>query len=86
MMYSLIYWIFWLNFAVGTFNALPSLPLDGGYIFRDGISYIISKFGVKKREKMEKISSYITNAVSVAIFLCIFSIILVPRLRLLISF
>ncbi len=86
MTYSLIYWIFWLNFAVGTFNALPSVPLDGGYIFRDGISYLVSKFGVKKREKMEKISSYITNAVSVAIFLCILSIILVPRLRLLISF
>jgi len=31
------YWLFWLNFMLGTFNALPLLPLDGGHIFRDAV-------------------------------------------------
>jgi len=29
------YWIFWLNFLVGTFNTLPAVPLDGGYVLKD---------------------------------------------------
>ncbi len=83
--YNILYWIFWLNFAIGTFNALPSVPLDGGYIFKDGMSYVISKFRVK-RERAEKISAILTNAISIIMFLCIFSIIIVPRLRGFISF
>ena len=83
--YNLIYWIFWLNFAVGTFNALPALPLDGGYIFKDGISYVVSKFKIKK-DRVEKISSLIVNVLSIFIILSIFSIILIPRLRAILSF
>jgi len=30
-----LYWVFWLNLMVGIFNALPAVPLDGGYIFKD---------------------------------------------------
>jgi len=29
---SLLTWIFLLNFAIGLFNMLPAIPLDGGYI------------------------------------------------------
>jgi membrane-associated protease RseP (regulator of RpoE activity) len=32
---ELCYWIFLLNFAVGTFNLLPMKPLDGGLIFEE---------------------------------------------------
>ena len=32
---ELFYWIFLLNFAVGTFNILPSKPLDGGLVFEE---------------------------------------------------
>jgi len=31
---SLLTWMFMLNFAIGLFNLLPAIPLDGGYIFR----------------------------------------------------
>ncbi|HEC82270.1 MAG TPA: hypothetical protein ENI53_00085 [Thermoplasmatales archaeon] len=85
ILYNIVYWIFWLNFAVGTFNALPSMPLDGGYIFRDGINYILSKFSSAKKERVEKISSFLSSAVSIIVFIGIFSIILIPRLRFLIS-
>jgi membrane-associated protease RseP (regulator of RpoE activity) len=30
-----MYWIFWLNLMVGITNALPAIPLDGGFMFKD---------------------------------------------------
>jgi membrane-associated protease RseP (regulator of RpoE activity) len=51
-----LYWIFWLNLMVGLTNVLPAVPLDGGYIFRDGLDYLISRvkkgYGKEQREKM----------------------------------
>jgi membrane-associated protease RseP (regulator of RpoE activity) len=29
-----LYWLFWINVVLGTFNALPLGPLDGGHMFR----------------------------------------------------
>ncbi|HHO57275.1 MAG TPA: hypothetical protein ENJ70_01835 [Thermoplasmatales archaeon] len=84
-MYNLLYWIFWLNFAVGTFNALPAMPLDGGYIFRDGVNYLFSLFP-RTRKKADKISSMVASAISVMLFISVFAIILIPRLREIISF
>ncbi|KAA0011674.1 MAG: hypothetical protein FE041_04020 [Thermoplasmata archaeon] len=87
IIYNIIYWVFWLNFAIGTFNALPIMPLDGGYIFKDGVSFTIYKINRRiKDNKLEKISSTITTIVSVIIFLSLLSIIVVPRLRSIISF
>ena len=37
---ELLFWIFFLNFAVGTFNLLPMKPLDGGHLFENILSYI----------------------------------------------
>lgn len=31
---ALLYWIVWINLMLGTFNALPAGPLDGGQMFR----------------------------------------------------
>ena len=81
---NLLYWLFWLNFAVGTFNVLPAIPLDGGYIFRDGISYAIEKMkGNWKKEKLDKVTHAITMFFSIIVLLSIVAIILIPRLRLL---
>lgn len=33
-MATLLYWIVWINIMLGTFNALPAGPLDGGQMFR----------------------------------------------------
>jgi membrane-associated protease RseP (regulator of RpoE activity) len=30
-----LYWIFWINLMLGTFNALPAGPLDGGQMLRE---------------------------------------------------
>lgn len=37
------YWLFWLNIMLGATNALPAVPLDGGYIFKDGIEGFLSR-------------------------------------------
>ena len=31
---TLLYWVVWINIMLGTFNALPAGPLDGGQMFR----------------------------------------------------
>jgi membrane-associated protease RseP (regulator of RpoE activity) len=45
---DLFYWIFLLNFAVGTFNLLPMKPLDGGLILEELLGYKLSEDKVKK--------------------------------------
>jgi len=50
------YWIFWLNLMIGLTNVLPAVPLDGGYIFRDGLDYLVERarksYTAEKREQM----------------------------------
>ncbi|UCH72161.1 MAG: site-2 protease family protein [Thermoplasmatales archaeon] len=71
---SMLYWILWLNLAVGLFNVLPMVPLDGGFLFNDAIGSLIKRF--KKNlsgEKREKIVKNISLIVSLTIlFLVIF--------------
>ena len=67
-----LYWIFWLNLAVGLFNVLPMIPLDGGFLFNDAVGSIVSR--VKKglpEEKKEKIVKNVTLAISLLILLAI---------------
>jgi len=45
---NLFFWIFLLNFAIGTFNLLPMKPLDGGLLLEELLSYKLSKDKVKK--------------------------------------
>ena len=75
---NFFYWLFWLNFALGTFNALPAIPLDGGYVFKDGVSWLIEKMKIKKGEKL---AAYISSAISYIIIIGIFAMILIPNLR-----
>jgi membrane-associated protease RseP (regulator of RpoE activity) len=72
-----IYWVFWLNLAVSLFNVLPMVPLDGGFLFNDGIRGLIVRFrkGIKDDTK-EKI----VKNVSLVISLLILGLILIPFL------
>lgn len=38
-----LYWIFWINLMVGMTNALPAIPLDGGFIFKDWLDSLVAK-------------------------------------------
>ncbi|MGC9308116.1 MAG: site-2 protease family protein [Thermoplasmatota archaeon] len=81
MVYNMLYWLFWLNFALGTFNVLPAVPLDGGYIFRDGLASVMRRLGLDNRERREKIASSVTTAFSVVVLAAILSMIFIPQLR-----
>ena len=64
------YWIFWLNLMVGLTNALPAVPLDGGFIFADGVTGILDK--VKKSWSEEKKETIVDNLVGILAFSVIF--------------
>lgn len=68
-----LYWIFWLNLAVGIFNVLPMVPLDGGYIFNDAISIITKKLKPNlSEERRQKLAKTITIFCSFFILFLVF--------------
>jgi membrane-associated protease RseP (regulator of RpoE activity) len=70
-----IYWIFWLNLAVSLFNVLPMVPLDGGFLFNDGIRALIIRL---KKEITDETKEKIVRNISLAISLIILGLILIP--------
>ena len=67
------YWIFWLNLMVGLTNALPAVPLDGGFIFADGVTGILDKF--KKGMSAQRKEKIVDNLVGVLAFTVVFLVI-----------
>jgi membrane-associated protease RseP (regulator of RpoE activity) len=64
---------------VGTFNALPMKPLDGGYVFKDAIDSIIKR--VKKglsEAKREKYVNLLSNFIAFFFFLLILWTLIIP--------
>jgi membrane-associated protease RseP (regulator of RpoE activity) len=69
---NLLYWIFWLNLMVGIFNALPAVPLDGGYIFRDGLSWLSERLRPKRtRDDADAMAMKVTVALSMLVLFLI---------------
>jgi membrane-associated protease RseP (regulator of RpoE activity) len=69
-----IYWIAWLNLMIGIFNILPMVPLDGGFLFNDGIRLIIKR--IKKSitdENLDKIVRKVSLVISLIILFVIIS-------------
>lgn len=71
---NVIFWIFWLNLLLGFFNVLPMVPLDGGFLFNDGVRFFVQR--IKKNlseERVEKIVRHVTTFISFLIlFLVLF--------------
>ncbi|MDO9326896.1 MAG: site-2 protease family protein, partial [Methanoregula sp.] len=57
-MIHLLFWCAWINLNVGIFNAIPMIPLDGGYIFKEGVDRLLDRRGLLKY------SGYVTSTVS----------------------
>jgi len=70
----LLFWCAWINLNVGIFNAIPMIPLDGGYIFKEGVDRLLDRRGLLKY------SSYVTGAVSYLMLLVLVSLIALPYL------
>ncbi len=67
------YWIFWLSAALGTFNSLPAIPFDGGYMFRDGVEGFVARF---KRGADPKVRERIVRRVTYLFAFAILALIL----------
>ncbi len=63
------YWLFWLNFALGTTNALPALALDGGGLFKDGIEGLLVRW--KKGITAERRDRLVAQVMALSTFLVI---------------
>lgn len=60
---NLVYWIFWMNLMIGLTNALPAVPLDGGFLFMDALDDVVKKVNRKadeeqRRRTVESITSW----------------------------
>ncbi len=75
---NLIYFVFWLNLLVGLFNALPAVPLDGGHMFKDGLSGFMDIFGTKDKYK-EKIIKGVSYTMGFAILFMLIWQLVGPR-------
>ncbi len=71
------YWIFWLNLMVGLTNALPSVPLDGGFIFADGITGILDKVktGLSEKRKEEIVDNLVSILAITVVFLVVWQLV-----------
>lgn len=81
MFANCLYWVFWINLMVGLTNALPAVPLDGGFIFKDGLDGIIQR--IKKdstEEQRAKIVGQVSYSLAIFILFLIIWQLIGPRL------
>ncbi len=71
---QLLFWSGWINLNVGIFNALPMVPFDGGYIFREAVD------GVLARRRLERYTPVVVSAVSWLMAVTLVSLIALPYL------
>ena len=71
------YWIFWLNLMLGLTNLLPAVPLDGGYLFKDLMTYLSTKL---KSKNPETTASNITTFFSLLVLILIIWQFVGPRI------
>ena len=69
---NLFFWIWFINFNLGVFNALPLGPLDGGQAFKRGLNSI-----AKNKLSVNKIN-LISRIVSISILVLILSMFILP--------
>jgi membrane-associated protease RseP (regulator of RpoE activity) len=72
---QLLFWCAWFNITVGLCNALPMIPFDGGYIFKEGVDRLLDRSG------LIKYSGYIVGAVSYLMIVVLISLFLLPSLQ-----
>jgi membrane-associated protease RseP (regulator of RpoE activity) len=70
----ILFWSGWININLGIFNALPMIPLDGGYILKEGVD------GVLERRGLSRYSPSVISAISAFILVLLASLILLPYL------
>ncbi|MEE3207857.1 MAG: PKD domain-containing protein, partial [Candidatus Thermoplasmatota archaeon] len=79
---NLFYWIFWLNLMVGMTNALPAVPLDGGFIFADSVAAMLDRLKrpVLSAERTEEIIDRLVSALAILVVALVVWQLVGPRL------
>jgi len=70
----ILFWCAWININVGIFNAIPMVPLDGGYIFKEGVDRLLDRRG------LIRYSGYVVGAVSYVMIVVLISLLVLPYL------
>ncbi len=70
----LLFWCGWININVGIFNAIPMVPLDGGYILKEGVARLFSG------RKIEKYAGFVATSISTIMLVILVSIVALPYL------
>lgn len=72
-----LYWIFWINLMVGITNAMPAIPLDGGFLFRDWIDSIVGKLrkGMEQKDRDRYVNSIVMTTSLFVLFLIVWQLI-----------
>jgi membrane-associated protease RseP (regulator of RpoE activity) len=80
MVANSLYWIFWINLMVGMTNALPAIPLDGGFLYRDWIDSLVARFkkGWDQKDR-DKLVNPITMSTSLLVLFLIVWQLIGPR-------
>ena len=81
MLANIFYYLFWINILLGIFNAIPAIPLDGGYVFKDGMNAVVSRIVPKMdAAKREKFINSLSVSLAFLILILILMTIIVPWL------
>lgn len=70
----LLFWCGWININVGIFNAIPMVPLDGGYILKEGVDRLLERRG------LIRYSAQVVSVISTAMIVMLASLIMLPYL------
>lgn len=72
-----LYWIFWINLMVGITNAMPAIPLDGGFLYRDWIDTIVTKVkkGIDPKVRDRYVNSIVMSTSLFVLFLIVWQLI-----------
>ncbi|HMA04488.1 MAG TPA: site-2 protease family protein [Methanomicrobiales archaeon] len=68
------FWCGWFNFMVGTFNALPMVPFDGGFIMKEGVEGFLRRIG------RPQLADRVVLAISLVILALIILIVTIPTI------
>ncbi len=77
--FNMLYWLFWWNFLLGIFNALPVVVFDGGQFFRDSM-LIVGRHKLLSWFKNEKNVRSVMAASSILVLLLFVWEIVIPRI------
>lgn len=75
---NIFYWVGWINFYVGLFNCLPAIPLDGGRVFHETLSAILTR---RYGERGEEMSRMAVKIMAFVVFSSLMLSIIIPNIQ-----